>query len=70
MDSTSSCHAENHAVTFILTPCAADAVPLGIIITTEYTHDVRSVVLTAVSTNHLLPDYTVIQPRRQPSPHT
>jgi len=33
VDSTSACDAENHSITFILTPCAAGAVPLAIIIT-------------------------------------
>lgn len=33
IDSTSACDAENHSITFILTPCAAGAVPLAIIIT-------------------------------------
>ncbi|GBO16133.1 hypothetical protein AVEN_33870-1 [Araneus ventricosus] len=33
VDSTSSCDAENHSITFFLTPYAAGAVPLGIVIT-------------------------------------
>lgn len=33
VDSTSSCDPENHSVTFLLTSCAAGAVPLAIIIT-------------------------------------
>lgn len=33
VDSTSTCDPENHTITFILAPCAAGAVPLGIIIT-------------------------------------
>ncbi|KAG8174843.1 hypothetical protein JTE90_010878 [Oedothorax gibbosus] len=33
VDTTSSCDADNHAITFILTPSTAGAVPLGIIIT-------------------------------------
>ncbi|GBN53916.1 hypothetical protein AVEN_22352-1 [Araneus ventricosus] len=33
VDSTSSCDAESHSVTFMLTPCAAGAVPVGIFIT-------------------------------------
>ena len=33
VDSTNSCDAENHTITFFLTPCAAGAVPLGIVIT-------------------------------------
>jgi hypothetical protein len=39
MDSTSCCDAENHDLTFILTPCAAGAVTFGIIITKGQTHD-------------------------------
>ncbi|CAI6375980.1 unnamed protein product [Macrosiphum euphorbiae] len=33
VDSTSSCDPQNHCVTFLLTPCAAGAAPLGVIIT-------------------------------------
>src|SRR5260221_1933620 len=33
VDSTASCDCENHTMTFILAPCAAGAVPLGVIIT-------------------------------------
>lgn len=33
VDSTSACDPENHIITFVLAPCAAGAVPLGIIIT-------------------------------------
>lgn len=33
VDSTSACDPENHTITFILAPCAAGAVPLGVIIT-------------------------------------
>lgn len=33
VDSTSACDAENHCITFMMTPCAASAVPLAIIIT-------------------------------------
>lgn len=33
VDSTGSCDPENHRITFILTPCAAGAAPLGVIIT-------------------------------------
>ncbi len=32
VDTTSSCDAESHAVTFLLAPCSAGAVPVGIII--------------------------------------
>ncbi|KAF0713108.1 SWIM-type domain-containing protein [Aphis craccivora] len=32
VDSTSSCDPENHCITFLLTPCAAGAAPLGVII--------------------------------------
>lgn len=35
VDSTASCDCENHSLTFILAPCAAGAVPLGILITTS-----------------------------------
>ncbi|GBL96664.1 hypothetical protein AVEN_207822-1 [Araneus ventricosus] len=37
VDSTSSCDAESHSVTFMLTPCAAGAVPVGIFITKRQT---------------------------------
>ncbi|GBN19422.1 hypothetical protein AVEN_270188-1 [Araneus ventricosus] len=37
VDSTSSCDAESHSVTFMLTPCAAGAVPVGIFITKGHT---------------------------------
>jgi len=33
VDSTSSCDPENHCITFLLTPCAAGAAPLGVLIT-------------------------------------
>jgi len=33
VDSTASCDADNHAITFMLTPTAAGAVPLGVLIT-------------------------------------
>jgi len=33
VDSTSACDADNYSITFMLTPCAADAIPLAIIIT-------------------------------------
>lgn len=33
VDSTSACDADNYSITFMLTPCAAGAVPLAIIIT-------------------------------------
>lgn len=33
VDSTSSCDPENHCITFLLTPCAAGAAPLGALIT-------------------------------------
>jgi hypothetical protein len=33
MDTTSSCDSENHAITFLLTPCEAGAVPLAMFIT-------------------------------------
>lgn len=33
IDSTGSCDYEDYTITFILTPCAAGAVPLGVIIT-------------------------------------
>lgn len=33
VDTTSACDPENHAITFMLAPCAAGAVPLAIIIT-------------------------------------
>ncbi|KAL4130890.1 hypothetical protein QTP88_008267 [Uroleucon formosanum] len=33
LDSTSACDADNYSITFMLTPCAAGAVPLAIIIT-------------------------------------
>jgi len=33
VDSTSSCDPQNHCVTFLLTPYAAGAAPLGVIIT-------------------------------------
>ncbi|GBM73947.1 hypothetical protein AVEN_29610-1 [Araneus ventricosus] len=39
VDSTSSCDAENHAVTFVLTPCAAGAVPVGIFIAKGQTEE-------------------------------
>ena len=32
-DSTASCDAHNHSITFMLTPCAVGAVPLAVIIT-------------------------------------
>ncbi|CAI6351848.1 unnamed protein product [Macrosiphum euphorbiae] len=32
VDSTSSCDPENHCITFLLTPCAAGAAPLGVIL--------------------------------------
>ena len=42
VDSTANCDCENHSLTFILCPCAAGAVPLGVLITdgqstTDYT---------------------------------
>jgi len=33
VDTTSACDPQNHAITFMLAPCAAGAVPLAIIIT-------------------------------------
>jgi len=33
VDSTASCDADNHAITFMLTPTAAGAMPLGVLIT-------------------------------------
>ncbi|GBN11769.1 hypothetical protein AVEN_272704-1 [Araneus ventricosus] len=39
VDSTSSCDAENHTITFMLTPCAAGAVPDGIFITKGQTEE-------------------------------
>ena len=33
VDSTASCDCENHSLTFILAPCAAGAIPLGVLIT-------------------------------------
>lgn len=33
VDSTNSCDLQNHCVTFLLTPCAAGAAPLGVVIT-------------------------------------
>jgi len=33
VDSTSSCDPQNHCLTFLLTPCAVGAAPLGVIIT-------------------------------------
>ena len=33
VDSTASCDANNHTITFLLTPCAAGAVPLAVLIT-------------------------------------
>ena len=33
MDTTSSCDSENHAITFLLTPCEAGAIPLAVVIT-------------------------------------
>lgn len=33
VDSTSSCDPQNHCITFLLTPCAAGAAPLGVICT-------------------------------------
>lgn len=33
VDSTGACDAENHCITFMMTPCAAGAIPLAIIIT-------------------------------------
>lgn len=33
VDSTSACDAENHCITFMMTPYTAGAVPLAIIIT-------------------------------------
>ncbi|KAF0717562.1 SWIM-type domain-containing protein [Aphis craccivora] len=33
VDSTSSCDLENHCITFLLTPCAASAAPLDVLIT-------------------------------------
>ncbi|KAE9526668.1 hypothetical protein AGLY_013316 [Aphis glycines] len=35
VDSTSSCDPENHCITFLLTPCAAGAAPLGVIISKD-----------------------------------
>lgn len=32
-DSTASCDAHNHAITFMLTPCAVGAIPLAVIVT-------------------------------------
>jgi len=32
-DSTASCDAHNHSITFMLTPCVIGAVPLAVIIT-------------------------------------
>ncbi|CAL1289482.1 unnamed protein product, partial [Larinioides sclopetarius] len=39
VDSTSSCDAENHTITFMLTPCSAGAVPVGIFITKGQTEE-------------------------------
>lgn len=39
VDSTSACDAEQHSITFIMAPCAAGAVPLGIIITRGQTYE-------------------------------
>ena len=33
VDTTSSCDSENHAITFLLTPCEAGAMPLAVFIT-------------------------------------
>ncbi|CAI6348160.1 unnamed protein product [Macrosiphum euphorbiae] len=38
VDSTSACDADNYSITFMLTPCAAGAVPLAIIITKGQTY--------------------------------
>ena len=38
-DSTSSCDADQHSITFFLTPCPAGAVPLGIVITKGQTDE-------------------------------
>jgi MULE transposase domain len=35
VDSTASCDCENHSLTFVLAPCAAGAVPLGLLITSS-----------------------------------
>jgi hypothetical protein len=35
MDSTSSSDSENHAITFLLTPCEAGAVPLAVFMTSR-----------------------------------
>lgn len=39
VDSTSACDPEQHSITFVMTPCAAGAVPLGIIITKGQTSE-------------------------------
>ncbi|GBM29721.1 hypothetical protein AVEN_156906-1 [Araneus ventricosus] len=41
VDSTSSCDAESHSVTFLLTPCVAGAVPVGIFITKGQTEGLK-----------------------------
>lgn len=42
MDTTSSCDASHNSVTFLLTPCAAGAAPLGILITEGQSKDIYS----------------------------
>jgi len=39
VDTTSCCDSEDHYITFVLTPCAAGAVPLGIIITKQQSYN-------------------------------
>lgn len=39
MDSTASCDPESHAITFMLTTCAAGTVPVGIFITKGQTEE-------------------------------
>lgn len=42
VDSTSACDSEQHSITFVMAPCAAGAVPLGVIITRGQTYKAYS----------------------------
>ncbi|KAJ8933285.1 hypothetical protein NQ314_014113 [Rhamnusium bicolor] len=42
VDSTASCDASGHSVTFMLTPCAVGAVPLAILITKGQSEDYKA----------------------------
>lgn len=54
VDTTSACDPQNHAITFMLAPCAAGAVPLAIIITKGMTYEYDKLIYSVVLVNMLV----------------